>query len=256
MSIKRSLFNFCTNNILLNNLLIHLKLETKFAPLRHRYKNFKTDHTKTLQEIAGFSLRPEINDYLSKSHADLQKTANQFFPEGARILEIGCGPGLYLKDFNTEKHKLFAIDITKDMLELAQKENPSCTFYYGHFMETPISQKFNFIYNVGVLMYFSRTQINAVFKKMADILHPKGLIYINYPHAIRYADIFYPDLTYIQYSPALIEKIAAKYFTVLNHHHAYDGRKVGAYDQTPYKSENPERKTTYKNSYLLIAQKK
>lgn len=256
MSIKRTIFNFCTNNILLNNLLIFFRLETKLTNLRHRYKNFKVDHTKSLQEIAGFSLRPEINNYLSKSHLDLQKTVNEFFPNGARVFDLGCGPGLYLKDFSTEKYKLFGLDLVKEMVEVAQRENPSCTFYQGNFLDVPIDQKFNFIYTVGVLIYFPRTKIEDVFKKMFDLLQPGGIIYINYPHAIRWADLFYPDLTYIQYSPDLIEKIAGKNFNILSHNHAYDGRKVSAYDKTPYKSENPERKTTYMNSYLLIAQKK
>ncbi len=256
MSIKRSLFNFCTNNIFINNLLIWFKLDTKVAPLHHLYRNYKVDHTKTLQEIAGFSLRPEIDEYLSKSHAYLKKTVTEFLPTGGNVLEIGCGPGLYLKDFDTNKFKLFAIDITDDMITLAKKENPSCTFFKGNFLDISIDEKFDIIYTIGVFMCFPRTQIKSVFKKLHSHLKPGGIIYINYPHAICRADLYYPDLAYIQYSPPLVEKLAADYFTVLSHQHAFDERKVGVYDTTPYKSENPIRKKTYKNSYLLIAQKK
>ncbi len=241
---------------MLNNLIILLGMESFFADTRHRYKNYKVNKSQTLQEIAGFSFRPEINEYLQKSHTDLKEVRQKYLPVNATVLEIGCGPGLYLKDFDTGTTQLFAIDITQDMVDLAKKENPTCTFYTGNFLTALITQKFNLIYTVGVLMYFPRTQLKNVFKKLYDLLEPGGIIYINYPHAISYYDTLYPDLTYIQYSPAVVEKTASTYFTILSHKQSFDGRTIGKYDKTPYKSENPLRKTTYKNSSLLIAQKK
>lgn len=248
----RSLF---TNNVVLNNLVIWLRLESRLAPLRHRYKNHKVNKSQSLQEIAGFSVRPEINEYLEKSHSDLREVRKNYLPLHAKVFEIGCGPGLYLKDFDTKTTQLFAIDITEDMIDLAKKDNPTCTFYKGNFLTTPIDQKFNLIYTVGVLMYFPRMDLKNVFKKMYDLLEPGGIIYINYPNAISFYDLLYPDLTYIQYSPALVERLASHYFKVISHKHSFDERPANRYDKTPYKSENPLRKTTCKNAYLLIAQK-
>ncbi|MBA2611561.1 MAG: methyltransferase domain-containing protein [Bacteroidetes bacterium] len=220
------------------------------------YHVFKSAATKTTQENAGYSIRPEINEVIEKSKADLEQAVYGFCPSEGKILDIGCGPGMYLQLFKESSLDLYATDINHSMLEEAQKIVPRANFIAGDFMDLPLNIKFNFIYCIGVLIYIPKQSIEEFFKKIHGKLEANGILYLNYPHAISWLDTVYNDLTYIQYSPKAIEKIIEPYFEIVKHEQAFDGRKVGAYDNKPYKSLNPNTDRTYKNSYLLIAQKK
>ena len=220
------------------------------------YLSFKTNTSKTTQENAGYSIRPEINEVLEKSKADLQLAVSTHCKPGDAILDIGCGPGMYLSLFKNNNYQLVATDINSTMLSEAKKIVQNANYIHGDFMEITLENKFNFIYCIGVLIYVPRYRIESFFKKIYDSLEDDGVLYLNYPHALSWLDTVYNDLTYIQYSPKLIEKFIEPYFTIVKHEHAFDGRKIGLYDTKPYKSLNPNTDRTYKNSYLLIAQKK
>ena len=220
------------------------------------YLLFQTKQSRSTQENAGYSIRPEINEVLNKSKSDLTLAVSEFCAKENKILDIGCGPGMYLQLFKDSSYELYATDINFSMLEEAKKQVPKATFIQGDFISSPLNIKFNFIYCIGVLIYIPRKSIIDFFQKIYDELEPNGILYLNYPHAISWLDTVYNDLTYIQYSPKFIETIISPYFKIIKHEHAFDGRKVDRYDKTPYKSLNPNTDRTYKNSYLLIAQKK
>lgn len=236
--------------------MIMLGLENKIKRYYNIYVDFKPDPNKSLQEIAGFSNRPEINEVLTKIHQVLIETRDKYLHRPARILDIGCGPGLYLKNFPEPDYKIFAIDINKNMLEIAKRENPSLEYYHGDFISTEIKEKFHLIYSVGMLCYIARNDIENFFLKTHQLLEEKGIVFISYPHAISKWDLYYPDLSYIQYSPALIEKILCSNFDVILHEHILDGRKIHDFDKNPYPNLNKNVNRTYRNSYLLVAQKK
>lgn len=251
----RRAINSCFNNILFNNVVVFLQFEKKLKKYYNPYIKFIPDRKKTLQETAGFSVRPEINEVLEQLHAKLKETSVRYFPAGGNILDIGCGPGLYLKDFD-ERYKLSAIDISNEMLKIAAREIPRAKYYHGDFIEIALQEKYSLIYSIGMLIYVARNDLEKYFEKIYQSLHMEGILFLSYPHAISKMDLYYPDLSYIQYSPALIEKIALERFIIIEHRHGFDGRIIGKYDTRPYKSLNPATSRTYKNSYILIARKK
>jgi len=248
------MFSFFFNNIILNNVFIWLKAEKYLKHFNHPYLKFKADRNKTLQETAGFSNRPEINEALAAIHTQLINTAKKYLPVHSKVLDIGCGPGLYLKDFDSTS-ELVGIDINADMIRIASVEVPHAKFYCGDFMKITPNEKYHLIYSIGMLIYIARNDLEIFFEKIYHSLLPGGILFLSYPHAISKKDLYYPDLSYIQYSPALIEKIASEKFLIIEHYHSFDRRKIGNYDTRPYKSDNPLIPRTYKNSYLLIAQK-
>lgn len=253
---KQLIFKIFVNNFISNFFIRLLGLEKSIYHNSNPYHVFKTTGNKSTQENAGYSIRPEINEVLEKSKSDLETTVNEYCVKESKILDIGCGPGMYLQLFKESSFELYATDINRSMLEEAQKLVPKANFIPGDFIELTLNIKFNFIYCIGVLIYIPKQDIEVFFKNIADTLEPNGILYLNYPHAISWLDTVYNDLTYIQYSPKAIEKIIQPYFTIIKHEHAFDGRKIGSYDEKPYKSLNPNTDRTYKNSYLLIAKKK
>ena len=49
--------------------------------------------------------------------------------DGEKIVEVGCGNGLLLKNFPRDKFDFIGIDFSKGNLEQAKKENPDLDFY-------------------------------------------------------------------------------------------------------------------------------
>lgn len=220
------------------------------------YHTFKPSPKRTTQENAGYSDRPEINEVLERSKKELLTSIREFCKEKDQILDVGCGPGMYLSLLKDTPYQLTAIDINSDMLDACKILVPEAKYYKGEVFEIEQAGKFNFIYCIGVLIYIPRHKIVEFIEKVHQLLAPNGIFYLNYPHAISRLDTLYHDLTYIKYSPEFIEKIIEPYFKILKHEHAFDGRKIRKYDTNPYTSLNKNTDRTYKNSYLLIAQKK
>jgi len=70
-------------------------------------------------------------------------------------------------------------------------------------------------------------------------------------------DALYGNLTYIRYSPHVIEEMAMEYFTIIRHHHYTDDRVVKWYDSHHYyfPGQMGKRTDTNLNTYLFIAQR-
>ncbi len=245
------LFFFATNNIIVNNILIALKLDAWLLSKLGMYKRVSLDRTKTPQEMAGFSTKAEVQEAIDKTHADLIATANNYLKHGDSVLDIGCGAGAYLKHF-TDNYNAFGIDLNTDMIEVGKKQLTKATFIYDDFIKHPFNNQFNFIYSISVLEFIAPGKLNTFFQKIDELLKPGGVLFLHYPHALNYKSTLYPDLYYIEYAPSLIEKKVKHYFTILVHHHGFDNRKVELYDQQQYGNGT----RTFKNGYLLIAQKK
>ena len=245
------------NNIVFNNLLIALHLDHWFAHYINTY-NYQNDHdpdnTKTLQEIAGYSQTQDMNELLASIHEELVKVRDVELNEGARILDIGCGPGLFLKNFGSEYQKV-GIDITPGMIEYAKKEVPDATFIVGDFIEDDIEGKFDLIFSVGTLMYLSKSTMKKFRKKVDSLLKQGGIVFLSYPHAISKKDLYYPDLTYNQYSPKYLEKLFQQGYKLESHFRSVDKKVLGKYDEDPFVNPRNPNYKTYQNSSIIILRK-
>ena len=252
--------NASINNVAINNLAIRLRLERRLKDLQHPYRRFVPRSTKSHQENAGFSDRPEINQALTRTHADLAQVAKLAVGDRgarplARVLDIGCGPGLYLRDFPVDQYSVTGIDINPGMCQLARASVPHATILEGDFTEVQTGGDFDLIYSIGVFIYICRMDVDRFFAKVHRSLRIGGMFFLNYQHALSLWDLAYPDLTYIQYSPVFVERIAKRYLEVVDHRHAFDDRRIGLYDGSPHKSSNPNTDKTFLNSSILIARR-
>jgi 2-polyprenyl-3-methyl-5-hydroxy-6-metoxy-1,4-benzoquinol methylase len=245
-----SLYSFLTNNILLNNLLIFLKLDAKKELSAGHWKAFKYNASKSIQQNAGFSHTEEVEDSLRIVKTKLIETLSKNVAHKGKILDIGCGPGIYM-DLLKDNYTVTGIDISEAMLNSASHLLPNNKLYKGNFLSIPFTEPFDAIYSISVLEYIPVSRIDDFFKKCADLLNKTGIIFIQYPHALKRSDLFYPDRNYICYSPDMIGKIAARYFKIIQNNQSYDGRESCVFDNKPY----PTLTKTFKNGYLLIASK-
>lgn len=246
-----SLYTFLTNNILINNLLIALKLDAKKELPAGHWKAFKYDDKKSIQQNAGFSHTPEVEEALQLIKSKLTQTLKTNIQHGSRILDIGCGPGIYM-DLLKDNYQVSGIDVSEEMLVAASRILPKNELYKGNFLNAEFKENFDAIYSISVLEYVPVSQISRFFEKCSELLNKDGILFIQYPHALKRSDLYYPDRNYINYSPLQIEKIAQKFFSVLEHKQSFDGRPICNFDTSPY----PTSSKTFKNGYLLIARKK
>ena len=252
---KQFIRKLLLNNIVVNNVAIFFGLDKHLKSSNNYWKKYNILPNKTHQEVAGYSHIREVQEAVDKTHEILKLYTAKHLKKDAGVLDIGCGPGLYLMDFE-KTIKLYGIDINDKMLELARKNNPNAIFYEGEFLSQKIDIKFNLIYSVGVMQYISRGEIIRFFDKIYDLLENNGIVFISYPHALSAIDLSFPDINYINYSPSFLNEILSKKFTLLQNKHVVDDRSITDYDKTPYKPSIASMDKIYKNSSILVAQKK
>jgi SAM-dependent methyltransferase len=220
------------------------------------YVKFSPSSDKSVQENAGYSDRPEINEVLDKSAHDLLTAIGKYCKPGDRLLDVGCGPGYYIDRLPRGLYNVTASDLNPGMLDIVKKNHSDVEVVAGNFLDAPVAGHFRFIYCIGLLVYVPVPMLKGFIRRVNDLLEPGGVFYLNYPHALSRFHVLMPDPAYVQYSPEVIEKEIEPYFHLVHHAHAVDGRVVRSFDRRPYKSLNPATNRTYKNSYLLIARKK
>jgi SAM-dependent methyltransferase len=251
MTYRQKIFN----NVVINNIAIFFRIDKYLKRANNYWKNYKVIIGKTDQEVAGYSHVNDVQEAVDKTHAKLMEISRGFIKTGGDVLDIGCGPGLYLKDFD-QTFNLHGIDINTKMLELAKKNNPRANFYEGEFLSTNIGSKFDLIYSVGMLQYISKGEIKPFFEKIFSLLNKDGIAFISYPHAINIKDLFYPDINYINYSPLFLKHLILDKFMIIQNKHVIDDREILGFDKTPYFPSIKGFDKTYRNSSILIAQKK
>jgi len=250
-SLIKRVYLFLSNNILLNNLLIICRLDHKLQLAGRQWKAFSYNKTKSAQENSGFSHREPVQHAIDRLKTQLSTFANENMKPGASVLDIGCGPGIYLSLLQ-KNFRLHGIDISEAMIREAKKELGNADFYQGNFLDHPFSETFDLIYSISALEYVPVSKLDHFFRKCNGLLNENGCLFVQYPHALSRRDLWYPDRNYISYSPAKIDEYASRYFTILKHDQFLDGRPVTNFDRQPYPTNDKD----FRNGYLLIARKK
>lgn len=108
---------------------------------------------------------------------------NAIDKENAKILEVGCGPGnitKYLLNKRPDLH-IHGIDLAPNMIELAEKNNPSASFAVMDAREIgTLATKFDAIIAGFCIPYFSPTECEQFIVDAKHLLNKKGLIYISF----------------------------------------------------------------------------
>lgn len=240
-------------NILFNNILIIFRLESFLVDKYFNWNKSVFDNNKSSQENMGFSNISEINYALRKVHENLQSTFLKYCNKTSKVLDIGCGVGLYLKDFPNDVN-LTGIDVSKSYITKASSQLNSPSFYCGNYLNFIFDSKFFFIYSISVLQYVKPSKINLFIMKLNKDLFINGYVFLQYPHANTKLDLYYPNLAYIKYSPLFLEKLfRLNGFKILNHTHSFDNRNISKrFDEKKYKTSIIE---SFKDGAILIAQK-
>ena len=108
------------------------------------------------------------------------KTLNK---TGAKILEIGCGPGNITKYLLSKRpdFDIFGIDIASNMINLAKRNNPNARFAIMDIREIDeIKRKYDGVICGFCLPYLSQTDSEKLIFDIKNLLNDDGLVYMSF----------------------------------------------------------------------------
>ena len=145
--------------------------------------------------------------------------------KNASLLDIGCGPGIitgYLLSKNPEL-LIDGIDISPNMILLAQKKYPTATFKVMDSRDIKIiRKKYDGALCGFCLPYLSDSESSSLIKDVYDLLNENGIFYISFvegdPVDSGYKTASTGDRTYFYYykTDFLIDKLTSAGFEILS----------------------------------------
>lgn len=108
---------------------------------------------------------------------------NSIVKQGAKLLEIGCGPGNITKYLLSQRadFEILGIDIAPNMIELAKKNNPTAKFAVMDCREiSGLDEKYDGIIAGFCLPYLSPDECNELISDAYNLLNENGLIYLSF----------------------------------------------------------------------------
>lgn len=101
-------------------------------------------------------------------------------PSGAKIIDIGCGPGRDVKVFSGFGFEVIGVDFSAKMIELARQNASSCSFHVMDIEKLAFApESFHGIWANCALLHVPKQNIPSVLDKMRIILKPKGVLYLS-----------------------------------------------------------------------------
>ncbi len=101
-----------------------------------------------------------------------------------KVLDLGCGTGLHTKELIKRRYSVSGLDLSKEMIEIAKKRNPSAKFYVGDMSNFDLIKnegKFDIIICMfSALGYLTENfQLDGFFKCCKAHLKENGLLILD-----------------------------------------------------------------------------
>jgi len=122
------------------------------------------------------------------------------FNKNARILELGCGRGLFLKFLtNNGYNNVFGIDVSKEQINIAKTHNLNAEEIgvLEYFKRN--NEKFDLIFAIDLIEHFYKDELIPLFEGIYNNLRNSGAFVFHTPNGlgINVNRIIYGDLTHL-----------------------------------------------------------
>jgi len=163
-------------------------------------------------QLNEFILRSHLNDNIyggsyDKAHQEkiiefiTKKAPNKKFH---KLLDVGCGPGLYTGEFYKHGYDVTGIDLSQNSIEYAKnnavEENLDIDYSCNDILEFQTDKKFNIILMIyDILCNFNYEERQALLNKILNILDTDGLFIFEVPTKFKFNSIL--DFNHWNYFP-------------------------------------------------------
>lgn len=122
---------------------------------------------------------------------------------GLKVLDLGCGYGFYTDYFQSIGADVIGVDGSENMLKIAQKRYPRCTF-----KQWDISKKFPFENKSFDLVFCNQVlmdieDIETVFSECYRVLKQNGIFYYSIVHPVFYDSLWLENENGFKYAKAI-----------------------------------------------------
>lgn len=102
-------------------------------------------------------------------------------PEGARILDVGCGSGRDTLAFKKKDYQVDAIDYSEELVKKATQLT-GIPVRLQSFYEIDADQAYDGIWACASLLHCERTRLKEVIGKLLSALKPNGMLYMSFKY--------------------------------------------------------------------------
>ncbi len=100
-----------------------------------------------------------------------------FLPKGAKVLDIGCGPGTFTQHFFSKGFVVEGVDLSTTMIEIAKKKLPQVEFHLMDMRHLNFPENnFEAVFSAYSLIHVPSKEILPTLKGFKKILKPGGII--------------------------------------------------------------------------------
>jgi len=137
-----------------------------------------SEHARKV-EMAYDELGPDFRDWAAQIEDEpIDRFLRDLFdhlPEGARVLDIGCGPGVKTKRL-AERFQVVGVDLSGRQLDLARAAVPEATFVQADILELDFPQEtFDAVTAFYSFMHIPRDRHPELLERILGWLKPGGL---------------------------------------------------------------------------------
>jgi len=106
---------------------------------------------------------------------------NKEIKKKAKILDIGCGPGIIIEELLSKNAEIYGIDISKEMINLAKKKFPNVNFSVGDAENIKFpNNTFDVVISMGLIEYL-KNDIKAITESIR-VLKKDGILILTVPN--------------------------------------------------------------------------
>jgi ubiquinone/menaquinone biosynthesis C-methylase UbiE len=126
-------------------------------------------------------------------------------PETAKVLDAGCGPGNLVPEFARRYHRVYAMDASPRMVNIARSNAagfPNVSYQVGNIEALPFADgTFDVVCSAGVIEYLPNME--KALAEMCRVLHPAGLLILSTTNSAAPAHWFRPLLEPVAQVPVV-----------------------------------------------------